>query len=825
MWKNRFVNINVSSDFRAFFILLILAVILFAPFFINGKVFLAADNLYAYYPWKYYAPQNFHPHNPLITDPVNFYAEIYNKQLKEGNLSRWSPSVLAGVPGLVGATGSYFPVKMILHKLFSTSVALTLFLFIHVLFMGLFMYYYLSEIDAGWRGALFGAIAYMFNGCVMVWLEFELWVTVSAYLPLLLVFMERFLGGGRFRYAFAAGIVYGFMLLNSSFQLTVYVSVFMLFYIIFIIMRAYGRNEGRREIASILICFAITGLIGILIGAVEILPFIEMASNSSRMNRTFDFHQFFNTLARVPFRYFVTLIFPDFFGSPLLYVNLIPRVPTQEYMNYNELTLYMGIPTVFAFTACMIARKNIFSRYYLFMTLLIIALITGTYAYYPFFKLVPGMDKMNPTRLIFLFVFAFSVVSGLGVKGLEDMTPKRRKLFLGASLLILMVILAISLISNWPETTRFFNRELFEKLTPPQASDLIAKVHVFRGMSSKIIYMPLLLSVASCCLFVAVAADEHKKNVGAAFILILTLLNYDLISFGKNYNTTVRPEIIYSKKPSIEFLLKQPGPFRVVQDADNGLYVNTLIPFGLEEIGGYMSVYPDRTNRLMSYIRYGDQTFIKGKKFDRWVMFGSRSTDFSTRFFDLMNVRYVLTAPTSTIPYKKYKLVFKKDLAIYENMQVMPRAYIVHNYTVMRDLSQELKYMGSKAFDMRRQVVLEEEPSPKFASGAHASFYPPKTTIDLYTPDEIIMSADLSTNGWLVLSDTYCLGWIAEVDGKETAIHRANGNFRAVELQKGKHRVCFKYNPISFRAGLSITIIGVILAAIGVSISWRLKPV
>ena len=72
--------------------------------------------------------------------------------------------------------------------------------------MGFFMYLYLREMGVGWRGALFGGTAYMFNGHAMVWLEFEFVVTVGAYLPLLLLCMERFRTPGRYIYACAGSI-------------------------------------------------------------------------------------------------------------------------------------------------------------------------------------------------------------------------------------------------------------------------------------------------------------------------------------------------------------------------------------------------------------------------------------------------------------------------------------------------------------------------------------------------------------------------------------------------------------------------------------------
>jgi len=796
---------------RHFPVFCILAFIFFSSFFINGKAFLAADILFDYYPWKFYASHNFLPYNPLISDPVNsFYAGNYNKQLKEGKLNKWNPYILTGIPSThscsVGNLGRYYPLKILFHKYFSTHVALTLLLFIHLVLAGYFMYLYLIEIETGWHGSLFGAVAYMFNGCTMVWLEFESWVMVSAYLPLLLVFIERYIGEKCLLYPFAGGVVFGLMLLIGNQQLNVYVAVLMLFYLIFIIIRDYWNNDERRGIIFILTGFSITVIIGILIGAIEILPFAESALNSSRINITFDFNEFFNAFGRVPFRYFVTLFFPDFFGNPILNYNLIPMLSSQKYMNYNELSMYMGISTLFAFSACILTLKNRFSRFYLFMSLIVIAMMTGTFAYYPFFKLVPGMNQMSPNRLIFLFVFIFSVASGIGIKALENLTPIKRNIFLGTALVMLILVFFISFWGSSQGITTWFNHEQFRPLIPAMMNDL-KMITSLRSISSPVIYNPLILTCIIFCTFLLFVFFRKKRDF--IFILLLSLLSYDLISFGLRYNTTIKPEYIYPKTPAIEFLLKQHGPFRVVQDTGHGLYVNTLAPFELEEIGGYDSVYPERTNKLLSYIQFGGNA-----NFGRWVMF----SDFSSHLFDLTNVRYVLTSPYYKLPYQKYNLVFKEDMSVYENMQVMPRAYIVYNHVVKKDSSQILQYMNSKAFDMKNEVVLEDEPSLEFLKQINSPSFPPKVTIDKYTSDEIRITADLSSNGWLILSDTYYPGWKAQVNNKEVTIHRANYNFRAVELHAGKHIVTFKYSPTSFRIGWILTIIGVVFSVAGIII-------
>jgi O-antigen/teichoic acid export membrane protein len=97
--------------------------------------------------------------------------------------------------------------------------------------------------------------------------------------------------------------------------------------------------------------------------------------------------------------------------------------------------------------------------------------------------------------------------------------------------------------------------------------------------------------------------------------------------------------------------------------------------------------------------------------------------------------------------------------------------------------------------------------------------------ISSYGLNEVFVEVELDVPGWLVLADSFSPGWKAydrssrlqvpgsKVDAEEPgtlnlkpetqiSIYRANGNFRAVFLEAGKHQVHFKYMPRSFQVGL-----------------------
>jgi uncharacterized membrane protein YfhO len=74
-----------------------------------------------------------------------------------------------------------------------------------------------------------------------------------------------------------------------------------------------------------------------------------------------------------------------------------------------------------------------------------------------------------------------------------------------------------------------------------------------------------------------------------------------------------------------------------------------------------------------------------------------------------------------------------------------------------------------------------------------------------YGANGVTIDAALQRPGYLVLADTYYPSWKAFVDGQPWPVLRANYAFRAVALPAGYHRVIFRYEPVSFRLGLSLS--------------------
>ena len=75
------------------------------------------------------------------------------------------------------------------------------------------------------------------------------------------------------------------------------------------------------------------------------------------------------------------------------------------------------------------------------------------------------------------------------------------------------------------------------------------------------------------------------------------------------------------------------------------------------------------------------------------------------------------------------------------------------------------------------------------------------------------MDVNAPRRSLLILSDTYYPGWKAFVDGKETQIYQTDLALRGVVVEAGNHKVEFRYQPESFRYGLIISLMSLLVVS------------
>jgi len=146
------------------------------------------------------------------------------------------------------------------------------------------------------------------------------------------------------------------------------------------------------------------------------------------------------------------------------------------------------------------------------------------------------------------------------------------------------------------------------------------------------------------------------------------------------------------------------------------------------------------------------------------------------------------------------------SLAVYENRRALPRAFVATAATAARDEEEAARLLAEDQEEWRRsgRTSLAGRPVLEGARGGGTPSPPVPADVHDLSPTEVLVRARAPTGGWLVLSDTCYPGWKAEMDGRPAAILPANLAFRAVALPPGEHVVRFRYEPRSFRLGLAL---------------------
>jgi hypothetical protein len=147
-----------------------------------------------------------------------------------------------------------------------------------------------------------------------------------------------------------------------------------------------------------------------------------------------------------------------------------------------------------------------------------------------------------------------------------------------------------------------------------------------------------------------------------------------------------------------------------------------------------------------------------------------------------------------------YRLVHSGDVKIYQNLAVLPRAFIVHQASVVGDDERILALLQDSAFDPSSQVIL--------SGGEALQVEAQPSTVETigYEPEEVQLQVSLGAPGYLVLTDADYPGWEATVDSKPVPVLRADLYFRAIALEGGEHLVSFHYRPNSARIGLAVSL-------------------
>ncbi len=199
--------------------------------------------------------------------------------------------------------------------------------------------------------------------------------------------------------------------------------------------------------------------------------------------------------------------------------------------------------------------------------------------------------------------------------------------------------------------------------------------------------------------------------------------------------------------------------------------------------------------------------------------FLSTASPVQLKRYSVLNIKYLVTTPRFGQIIKYFYQTRRRDLArfyyiykdvltrtrhagnfngynLFINTNVMPRAVFAHSFFTLTNFNNIVNTMTSPAFKPEKEVLFVQK-------GGYSNRFPatpPKQastiTIAKYRPREVVLKVQAAAKGMAVLADYYHSGWQAFLDGKQVPVHRADYFYRGVFVDKGEHKLVFRYQSV-----------------------------
>ena len=403
---------------------------------------------------------------------------------------------------------------------------------------------------------------------------------------------------------------------------------------------------------------------------------------------------------------------------------------------------------------------------------MLLAFGRNTFLYPLFYLLTPGFDAVRQQERIFvLYAFAAAVLSGYGALALSSPLSRfarrwwqayQRGLYWAGGAALALTGLYI-----------------YGATASAERGDA---VNLFYGVLRHHIFG--LIIFGGGLLLIALRPKRlWRRWWGMA--LIAAWLAFNLFSVNWQFNLEDRPPgTPFTPDGVSQFLIEhaanQPQPVRI---ASGGLLNggnNAASVYGLEDLTGNTPL------QLRDAAAFAEAM-------PAW------------RYWQLMNVLYVVDERDIDGPglARRYEA---GGVKVFEVGDPFPRARIVHSVIVGDDIS----VLAADETDLKTTALLMTADDQRSA----VSDQPPAVAQVVESrPGLLVVDADTSAEGLLVLSNIYYPGWRAQLDGQPVEIQRVNGIFQGVFLPAGQHQVDLRFEPASFQWGIWISLAGLLVAA------------
>ncbi len=723
------------------------------------------------------------------------------RSILAGDFPLWNPHLFCGMPFHATLHPALLYPPNLLFLVLPLAPAFNVLFALHLALAGIFTYALLRELRASAWAALFGAIAFAFSSRLLLHVHVGQFPQVEAlaWTPGLFFFAVRVARAPSAKRVVALSVAVACALLAGFPQYPVYAVV-----ALSIGAAAHCLLGSPRRVAALaLVAAAVAG--GVLLAAAQLLPALEYARDSFRSQAPFKF----TANGYLPFENLATLVLPAALGDGV-------HAWYFGKWSHAEMIYYAGVATV-AFAAFGVVsgdgRRRCAPWFLLFVGAVVLALGVQT----PVFELVRRVPVLQKFRGIGKFaavgLLGLSVCAGLGLdsflaranapRDLSAPCPSRlgaRCARARALLVILAALAALGLAILAAVQGEAGSRRvaaLCESVAPAE-DEHRWKPPPSVGAFHREVKDALASNagrLVACAVCLSAAALFACRAIAALATLLLAL---DLFTAFDPFLRTipVAGEILPSPKVAramsdVPPLARFGGPREWMLEG---------VSQGASAVGGWEGNIPLRTLAFMNLL--ADRA---PKTPSLWYEPSRLSP-----LVDLLVMQRLLRPKVSPMDSARFRLIGRDDdVAVYDRVVDLPRAYVVHQVEFAPDLPAAWRSIRDGALDPYRIATVEREPDARMPGPAgvesRVGARTAEARVRLEGPDRVVVDVETAIPGMLVLLDPYDAGWKATSDRRSVPIVPVFGFFRGVYLDAGKREVVFSYAPSSMTCGVAVS--------------------
>jgi hypothetical protein len=694
-----------------------------------------------------------------------------------GRIPLWNPMIMGGLPYVAtGGHGDVFYPTSFLRLILSADMVTSLGFVLHYVLAGLFTYLFLRRLGVWWLGAVVGGVAYELSG-ILISLPnpgHDGKLFVSSMLPLALLAIHVAVREKEWWGYGLLAVSGALSLLSPHYPMTYYLLIAAGLFALYCAFGEPDTEPMRPRVVRLALALAAV-IVGFGVAAPQLIPFLEYIPHSPRAESVGGFEV--SASYAIPWDHVPEFFLAGFTGEE------------GTYWGSNHLKLhseYLGLPVV----ALAVLGAGDHRRRLLWwlggigLLFLLVSLGSATPFFRIWWSIMPYAKQTRaPGMAFFVVAFVTAVFAALGTARLErDEGRTHVKVWLGVAGFTALLALAGAF------------GGLAQALAPP------GNTAAAMALAGAIRLGALVSALALAAVGLLTLGRQFQRIPGPAFAIALPLiLGADLWRDGRRYWHYQAPprEGLYREDALVARLKREPSPYRALDlnalTGGRAYPGNTLMGHAVPQVLGYFGFE----------LRYYDE-LLGGK--NKWSHLGS------TRFWELLGVKFVITADTMSLPGYHFALGPVETGAggrayLYEADSAPPYARVVPAAAKL-----EAEQIPSTLADPRlpgfdRVVLLQQDAPvtpPPLAGWPPPS--PARARVTAWRAGAMTIELDPvpPAPSYLVVSENWYVDWRATVDGAAAPVLRGDHALITVPVPAGARQVELTYRSRTYDLGKGI---------------------